>query len=149
MMPQKPRLRLRHPHPEARPLAPKSRGARRRQRRPARGKQGPRGKQGARVGGRRLLGSHLAGCGFFALFTLLSLGLGGGFGAFGLSLGSGSLLGNLLGCGRSLLSCDLVNLEMVSRYVSADGGYLLLHNGSTVPVSNRKKELLISHLKRL
>ena len=43
----------------------------------------------------------------------------------------------------------LVNLEMVSRYVSADGGYLLLHDGSTVPVSNRKKELLISHLKRL
>ena len=43
----------------------------------------------------------------------------------------------------------LVNLEMVSRYVSADGGYLLLHDGSTVPVSNRRKELLISHLKRL
>ena len=43
----------------------------------------------------------------------------------------------------------LVNLEMISRYVSADGGYVLLKEGSTVPVSNRKKEILVSHLKRL
>jgi two-component system LytT family response regulator len=43
----------------------------------------------------------------------------------------------------------LVNLEMVSRYVSADGGYLMLVDGSTVPVSNRKKEILVQHLKRL
>src|SRR6056300_1614143 len=43
----------------------------------------------------------------------------------------------------------LVNLEMISRYVSADGGYLLLTEGSTVPVSNRKKEILVQHLKRL
>jgi hypothetical protein len=38
---------------------------------------------------------------------------------------------------------------MISRYVSADGGYLLLTEGSTVPVSNRKKEILVQHLKRL
>lgn len=43
----------------------------------------------------------------------------------------------------------LVNLEMISRYVSADGGYLLLKEGSTVPVSNRKKEVLVQHLKSL
>jgi len=43
----------------------------------------------------------------------------------------------------------LVNLEMISKYVSADGGYLLLVEGSTVPVSNRKKEVLVQHLKRL
>ncbi|MEC8458072.1 MAG: LytTR family DNA-binding domain-containing protein [Bacteroidota bacterium] len=43
----------------------------------------------------------------------------------------------------------LVNLEMISRYISADGGYLLLKEGSTVPVSNRKKEILVSHLKSL
>lgn len=43
----------------------------------------------------------------------------------------------------------LVNLEMISKYVSADGGYLLLTEGSTVPVSNRKKETLVQHLKRL
>ena len=43
----------------------------------------------------------------------------------------------------------LVNLEMISRYVSADGGYLLLTEGSTVPVSNRKKEILVQHLKSL
>lgn len=43
----------------------------------------------------------------------------------------------------------LVNLEMISRYISADGGYVLLKEGSTVPVSNRKKEILVSHLKRL
>lgn len=43
----------------------------------------------------------------------------------------------------------LVNLEMISRYISADGGYVLLKEGSTVPVSNRKKETLVNHLKRL
>ena len=63
---------------------------------------------------KRLLGCRLFSgglcCGLFALFALLSLGLGGGFGGLGLSLGGGSLLGDLLGCGRSLLSCDLVNL---------------------------------------
>ncbi|CAI8440210.1 MAG: Sensory transduction protein LytR [Cryomorphaceae bacterium] len=43
----------------------------------------------------------------------------------------------------------LVNLEMIAKYVSADGGYLLLIEGSTVPVSNRKKEVLVQHLKSL
>lgn len=43
----------------------------------------------------------------------------------------------------------LVNLEMIVRYISADGGYVLLTEGSTVPVSNRKKEVLVNHLKRL
>lgn len=43
----------------------------------------------------------------------------------------------------------LVNLELVSKYISADGGYLLLTDGSNVPVSNRKKEMLVKHLKQL
>ena len=43
----------------------------------------------------------------------------------------------------------LVNLEMISRYISADGGYVLLKRGLAAPVSNRKKEILVSHLKRL
>ena len=64
-----------------------------------------------RLLGRRLFSGGLC-CGLFALFALLSLGLGlgGGFGGVGLSLGGGSLLGDLLGGGGSLLSGDRVNL---------------------------------------
>ena len=47
--------------------------------------------------------------------------------------------------GRRVFKSHLVNLEMISRYISADGGYVLLKEGSTVPVSNRKKEILVSH----
>ncbi|MEY2964080.1 MAG: hypothetical protein RL754_1341 [Bacteroidota bacterium] len=43
----------------------------------------------------------------------------------------------------------LVNLETIVRYVSADGGYVLLKDGSNVPVSSRKKDQLVQHLKRL
>lgn len=43
----------------------------------------------------------------------------------------------------------LVNLETIVRYISADGGYVLLTDGSNVPVSNRKKDQLVQHLKRL
>merc|ERR1719400_2517667 len=61
---------------------------------------------------KRLLGCRLFSSGLFALFALLSLGLGlgGGFGGVGLGLGGGSLLGDLLGCGGSLLGGDRVNL---------------------------------------
>jgi len=62
---------------------------------------------------KRLLGCRLFSgglcCGLFALLSL-GLGLGGGFGGVGLGLGGGSLLGDLLGCGGSLLSGDRVNL---------------------------------------
>ena len=36
----------------------------------------------------------------------------------------------------------LVNLEFVKKYVKSDGGYLELKNGTKVPVSRRKKELI-------
>ena len=37
----------------------------------------------------------------------------------------------------------LVNLKHIKEYVRAEGGYLLLSNGQTLPVSrNRKEELL-------
>merc|ERR1719331_2181313 len=60
-----------------------------------------------RLLGRRLFSGGLC-CGLFALFALL--GLGGSFGGVGLGLGGGSLLGDLLWCGGSLLSGDRVNL---------------------------------------
>ncbi len=43
----------------------------------------------------------------------------------------------------------LVNMAYVTRYVTADGGYLLLKAESTVPVANRKKESLVTFLKGL
>ena len=43
----------------------------------------------------------------------------------------------------------LVNMAYVTRYVTADGGYLLLKDESTVPVANRKKESLVTFLKGL
>ncbi|MGE0078623.1 MAG: LytR/AlgR family response regulator transcription factor [Bacteroidales bacterium] len=36
----------------------------------------------------------------------------------------------------------IVNLNHVSRYVQSDGGYLVLNNGTSVPVARRKKEEL-------
>ena len=43
----------------------------------------------------------------------------------------------------------LVNMDCVKRYVTSDGGYLILEDGSTVPVANRKKESLVSLLKSM
>ena len=36
----------------------------------------------------------------------------------------------------------IVNLNHVSRYVQSDGGYLVLNNGTSVPVARRKKDEL-------
>lgn len=43
----------------------------------------------------------------------------------------------------------LVNMNCLKRYVQTDGGYLILEDGSNIPVANRKKEQLLSLLKNL
>jgi two-component system LytT family response regulator len=43
----------------------------------------------------------------------------------------------------------LVNLNFLKRYVQNDGGYLILEDGSQIPVANRKKEQLMQILKNL
>lgn len=43
----------------------------------------------------------------------------------------------------------LVNMNYLKRYVQTDGGYLVLEDGSKIPVANRKKEQLLSLLKNL
>ncbi len=43
----------------------------------------------------------------------------------------------------------LINMNCLKRYVQTDGGYIILEDGSKIPVANRKKELLLSTLKNL
>lgn len=43
----------------------------------------------------------------------------------------------------------LVNVNYLKKYVQTDGGYLILEDGSRIPVANRKKEPLMSLLKNL
>jgi two-component system LytT family response regulator len=43
----------------------------------------------------------------------------------------------------------LVNMDCVKRYVTAEGGYVILEDDSHVPVANRKKETLVARLKAL
>jgi len=43
----------------------------------------------------------------------------------------------------------LVNVNYLKKYVQTDGGYLILEDGSRIPVANRKKEQLMSLLKNL
>lgn len=43
----------------------------------------------------------------------------------------------------------LVNMDCVKRYVTAEGGYVILEDDSHVPVANRKKEVLVARLKAL
>jgi two-component system LytT family response regulator len=43
----------------------------------------------------------------------------------------------------------LVNMDIIKRYVSSDGGYLILEDDSNVPVANRKKEVVMARLKAL
>jgi two-component system LytT family response regulator len=40
-------------------------------------------------------------------------------------------------------------MNYLTRYVQTDGGYLILEDGSRIPVANRKKEQLLSLLKNL
>jgi two-component system LytT family response regulator len=41
----------------------------------------------------------------------------------------------------------LINLNFVKKYVPSDGGYVLMEDGSTIPVANRKKDRLITLLR--
>ncbi|HAB35519.1 MAG TPA: DNA-binding response regulator [Cryomorphaceae bacterium] len=43
----------------------------------------------------------------------------------------------------------LVNMDCVKRYVTSDGGYVILEDDSQVPVANRKKETLVARLRAL
>jgi two-component system LytT family response regulator len=43
----------------------------------------------------------------------------------------------------------LVNMEFVKRYVPSDGGYVILEDDSTIPVANRKKDVLVARLRSL
>lgn len=43
----------------------------------------------------------------------------------------------------------LVNVNFLKKYVQTDGGYLVLEDGSRIPVANRKKEYLMTLLKSL
>lgn len=43
----------------------------------------------------------------------------------------------------------LVNMDIIKRYVSSDGGYLILEDDSNVPVANRKKEVVMARLRAL
>lgn len=43
----------------------------------------------------------------------------------------------------------LVNLNQVKEVVKVDGPYLLMNDGSTVPVSSRKKEMLFQKMKEM
>ncbi|MGB0522912.1 MAG: LytR/AlgR family response regulator transcription factor [Flammeovirgaceae bacterium] len=41
----------------------------------------------------------------------------------------------------------LVNLRKVAKYVKTDGGYLLMKNGTTIPVARRKRTAFLQRLK--
>jgi two-component system LytT family response regulator len=43
----------------------------------------------------------------------------------------------------------LVNMNFVKKYVQSDGGYLVMEDGSKIPVANRKKEQLVQMLRAL
>jgi len=43
----------------------------------------------------------------------------------------------------------LVNMNFVKKYVQSDGGYLVMEDGSKIPVANRKKEHLLHMLRSL
>jgi two-component system LytT family response regulator len=43
----------------------------------------------------------------------------------------------------------LVNLQFVKKYVKSDGGYLELKDGTTIPVSRRKKELILNYIQNI
>jgi len=41
----------------------------------------------------------------------------------------------------------LINMNYVKRYVPSDGGYMVMEDGSRIPVANRKKEQLLKMIK--
>ncbi len=43
----------------------------------------------------------------------------------------------------------LINMNYVKRYVQSDGGYIIMEDGSRIPVANRKKEHLVTLLRSM
>ena len=43
----------------------------------------------------------------------------------------------------------LVNINHIEKYVKSEGGYLVLNDGTKLPVATRKKEYLLRELERL
>ncbi len=43
----------------------------------------------------------------------------------------------------------LINMNYVKRYVQSDGGYVIMEDGSRIPVANRKKEQLVTLLRSM
>jgi two-component system LytT family response regulator len=43
----------------------------------------------------------------------------------------------------------LINLEFVKKYIKADGGSIVMEDGSQVPVSRTRKDLFLTHMERL
>ena len=43
----------------------------------------------------------------------------------------------------------LVNVNYLKEYVKTDGGYLVMKNGNEVPVSTRKKQMVLEAIERL
>ncbi|HTF80073.1 MAG TPA: LytTR family DNA-binding domain-containing protein [Cytophagales bacterium] len=43
----------------------------------------------------------------------------------------------------------LINLNFISKYVKSDGGYLIMENGASIPVSSRKRESILQLVEQL
>jgi two-component system LytT family response regulator len=43
----------------------------------------------------------------------------------------------------------LVNIAYIKRYVKSDGGYIVLTDGSKIPVARRKKDIIINYLQQI
>jgi two-component system LytT family response regulator len=41
----------------------------------------------------------------------------------------------------------LVNISYIKKYVKSDGGYIVLADGTKIPVSRRKKDVMVEYLK--
>ncbi len=52
-------------------------------------------------------------------------------------------------CFERVHQSHLVNTEHISKYVHKDGGYLILSDGTTVPVSQRKKAQIITLIENM
>jgi two-component system LytT family response regulator len=43
----------------------------------------------------------------------------------------------------------LININFISKYIKSDGGYLIMENGASIPVSVRKKDPLLKLVAQL
>ena len=43
----------------------------------------------------------------------------------------------------------VINVNFINKYVKKDGGYLIMENGATIPISIRKKDILTQLVQRL